>query len=48
MGYSINWELLSNDKLLELWLRSSRPEISEKDESHIERILKDRKVIEES
>ncbi len=44
--YIINWEKLSNDKLLELWLYSKAPETGAH-QRQIEAILKARGVIKE-
>jgi len=43
MGWRINWDKLSNDALLEFWLRPKSENRQSTDE--IEKILKDRGVI---
>ena len=47
MGWRINWDKLSNDKLLELWLKPERGSSASQNEEEIENILKSRGVVEE-
>ena len=43
MSWSVNFEKLSNDRLLEMWATEAMPD--DEDREKIERILKERDVI---